>query len=135
MIAVVVRGGMQPTAQSAFGGALLGGWRRFFCAIGRRPRAAAGSPVVEESRAAAIDPIALTIMAVDRLGPARLRAVFHGVPVTVPAPDHATAEIFRAALLQMAKARPTDRLIRVELVAGDEAAEPALAERPAVAAR
>jgi hypothetical protein len=45
-----------------------------------------------------LDRIALTIMAVNRLGWATLRAVYLGLPVRVAAPDRATAEIFRAAL-------------------------------------
>ncbi|HLY45305.1 MAG TPA: hypothetical protein VKQ73_06980 [Stellaceae bacterium] len=66
----------------------------------------------------------------DRLGPARLRAVFHGVPVTIAAPDAETVEIFRAALAQMAKVRPTDRLIRVELAAERQRVGLATTSRP-----
>jgi hypothetical protein len=72
---------------------------------------------------ALIDPIALTILAVNLLGPATLRAVFLGVAVTVAAPDPATAAIFRAALSQMKARRPTDRLISVELIAERDAAD------------
>ena len=62
-----------------------------------------------------IDPVALTILALNRLGPAMFRAVSYGTAVTVTVPDLATCEIFRAALLETQKARCTDRLIRVEI--------------------
>jgi hypothetical protein len=62
-----------------------------------------------------IDPVALTILAVNRLGPATFRTVWQGREVTVTVPDRETLEIFRAALDEMQKARSTDRLIRVEL--------------------
>ncbi|HXQ50034.1 MAG TPA: hypothetical protein VN802_02980 [Stellaceae bacterium] len=62
-----------------------------------------------------IDPVALTIMAVNRLGPATFRTVSLGRQVTVTVPDRATYDIFCAALLEMQKARSTDRLIRVEI--------------------
>ena len=64
---------------------------------------------------AAIDPVALTIMAVNRLGPATFRTVSLGTEVTVMVPDQATYDIFSAALLEMQKARSTDRLIRIEI--------------------
>jgi hypothetical protein len=64
-----------------------------------------------------IDPVALTILAVNRLGPATFRTVSIGRAVTVTVPDLATLEIFRAALDEMQKLRSTDRLIRVELAA------------------
>ena len=62
-----------------------------------------------------IDPVALTVMAVRLLGPATFRAVSYGTEVVVQVPDHATCEIFRAALQETQKARRTDRLIRVEI--------------------
>jgi hypothetical protein len=65
----------------------------------------------------ALDPVALTIMAVNRLGPATFRTVSLGAAVTVTVPDDATGEIFRAALREMQKARATDRLIRIEIAA------------------
>jgi hypothetical protein len=64
-----------------------------------------------------IDPVALTILAVNRLGPATFRTVWAGREVTVTVPDRTTLEIFRAALDEMQKERSTDRLIRVELQA------------------
>ncbi len=62
-----------------------------------------------------IDPVALTIMAVNRLGPATIRTASLGTAVLVTVPDLATRDIFRAALLEMQKVRSTDRLIRIEL--------------------
>jgi hypothetical protein len=63
----------------------------------------------------AIDPVALTILAVNRLGPATFRTVWQGTAVTVTVPDRATGEIFRAALAEMQRSRTTDRLIRIEI--------------------
>jgi hypothetical protein len=62
-----------------------------------------------------INPIALTVMAVNRLGPAMLRAVSYGTEVLVTAPNLATCEIFRAALRETQKRRTTDRLIRIQI--------------------
>jgi hypothetical protein len=114
---------MQPVTEQVLGGVWRKGWRRFVDrarAPGRR--GAAPSEVVGET-ASEIDPVALTIMALDRIGTARLRTVFHGLPVTVAVPDEQTAAIFRAALSEMAKQRPTDRLISVELAADMTASE------------
>lgn len=119
---------MQPMTDRVLGGVWRKGWRRFF---DRAPPAASRDPAPGEAEAretadgtsAGIDPVVLTIMAVDRIGPARLRTIFHGVPVTVAAPDEQIAEIFRAALSEMAKVRPTDRLISVALAADMTASE------------
>ena len=75
----------------------------------RRVPQGAAAPV------AAIDPVALTILAVNRLGPATFRTVWQGTAVTVTVPDRATGEIFRAALAEMQRSRSTDRLIRIEI--------------------
>src|SRR3954454_19693833 len=122
-------GEMQPITERVLGGVWRKGWRRFF---DRAPAAERRNSPPNEAEfrgaadmtAAGIDPVALTIMAVDRIGPARLRTIFHGVPVTVAAPDERIAEIFRAALFEMAKLRPTDRLISVELAADMTTSEP-----------
>ena len=107
---------MQPMAQQS---PLSAGWRRswgrLFRVMRPRERRRAWRHVAEASITSALDPIALTIIAVNRLGPATMRAVSSGMPVTVAAPDAQTAEIFRAALSQMGKSRPTDRLVSVEL--------------------
>lgn len=67
-----------------------------------------------------IDPVALTVLAVNRLGPATLRTVAHGKPLTVSVPNARIGEIFRAALAEMQKTRTTDRLIDV-VIAGEDA--------------
>ena len=90
---------MQPVTEQVLGGVWRKGWRRFV----DRARAAGSSRSPLRARlsgetASEIDPVALTIMALDRIGTARLRTVFHGLPVTVAVPDEQTAEIFRAAL-------------------------------------
>lgn len=59
------------------------------------------------------DPVLLAILAIDRLGPAAVRACASGVEVCVAAPDEATAAVFRAALTETARRRGTDRLIRI----------------------
>lgn len=69
-----------------------------------------------------IDPVALTMLAVNRLGLATLRTATSGKALTVSVPDARTADIFRAALDEMQKTRLTDRLVAV--VVTDEAAQP-----------
>jgi hypothetical protein len=59
------------------------------------------------------DPVSLAIFAIDRVGPAAVRACASGVEVRVSAPDEATAAIFRAALTETARRRATDQLIRI----------------------
>jgi hypothetical protein len=111
---------MQPIVEApTLSGALRGGWGRFVQAVRPRPHRRHTRRGIEPRPVSAVDPVKLTIMAVNRLGPATLRAVWNGMPITVAAPDRQTAEIFRAALLQMGKARPTDRLVSVAL--SDEA--------------
>lgn len=108
---------MQPMAQqSPLSAAWCRSWGRLFRVMRPRERHRAWRHDAEASITPALDPIALTIVAVNRLGPATMRAVSSGMPVTVAAPDARTAEIFRAALSQMGKSRPTDRLVSVELI-------------------
>ena len=59
------------------------------------------------------DPVLLAVLAIDRVGPAAVRACASGVEVCVTAPDEATARVLRAALAQTARRRGTDRLIRI----------------------
>jgi hypothetical protein len=61
----------------------------------------------------AVDPVSLAILAIDRVGPAAVRACASGIEVCVTAPDEATAAVFRAALAETARRRGTDRLIRI----------------------
>lgn len=64
----------------------------------------------------AIDPVALTILAVNRLGPATLRTATNGRAVSVTVPDEEVGEIFRSALAEMQKSRRTDRLVEIVVV-------------------
>ena len=59
------------------------------------------------------DPVSLAIFAIDRVGPAAVRACACGLEVRVAAPDEATAAVFRAALVETARRRATDQLIRI----------------------
>ena len=59
------------------------------------------------------DPVSVAIFAIDRVGPAAVRACASGVEVCVTAPDEATAAVFRTALAETARRRGTDRLIRI----------------------
>jgi hypothetical protein len=59
------------------------------------------------------DLVSLAIFAIDRVGPAAVRACACGLEVRVAAPDEATAAVFRAALAQTARRRATDQLIRI----------------------
>jgi hypothetical protein len=59
------------------------------------------------------DPIAMVVMAIDRLGPAAIRACCSGVSVRVMVPDDQTAAVFRAALAVTQTRRTTDRLIEI----------------------
>lgn len=79
--------------------------------------------------APALDPVALTILAVNRLGPATLRTAANGKTLTVAVPDARVGEIFRAALVEMQKARRTDRLVEIVV----HAEVPGPAQRPGAA--
>ena len=78
----------------------FGGWRKILM---HRFTSGPGTP----------DPVSLAIFAIDRVGPAAVRACASGVEVRVAAPDEATAVIFRAAQAQTARRRATDQLIRI----------------------
>lgn len=104
------------------------GWSRLVSAARPRYRVAAPPherhfPVVAATTTPpqrGIDLVELTILAVNRLGPATLRTVANGKPLTVTVPDQRTGEIFRAALQEMQKTRLTDRLIAIVV---DDAAD------------
>ena len=102
--------------QQRFGAAMKQGWTNFIAAH-RAHRAAHFTPPTP-----AIDPVALTMLAVNRLGPATVRTATNGKALTVVVPDLRVAEIFRAALLEMQKTRCTDRL--VDIVVAVEPASP-----------
>lgn len=61
------------------------------------------------------DPVALAICAIDRIGPASVRACASGIEVCVVVPDEAIAAVLRAALAQTAQWRATDSLIRISV--------------------
>ncbi len=105
--------------------AMKQGWTRLISATRprnrlslRRHRWRPLNPVPLPDPVLAIDPVALTVLAVNRLGPATLRTVANGKPLTVTVPDARVGEIFRAALAEMQKTRSTDRLIDI-VIAGD----------------
>jgi hypothetical protein len=64
---------------------------------------------------AAVDPgtVAMIAFAIDRLGPASMKAHWVGRPIEIDVPDAATAALFRAALDITARHRSTDRLITI----------------------
>ena len=84
------------------GGARFGHWRKVLM------HKFAPDPEMETP-----DPVSLAIFAIDRVGPAAVRACACGLEVRVAAPDEATAAVFRAALAQTARRRATDQLIRI----------------------
>jgi hypothetical protein len=92
------------------------GWTRLVGAARRRRRLALRQrPPRRAPVLAGIDPVALTVLAVNRLGPATLRTVLTGKPLTVRVPNARVGEIFRAALAEMQKTRLTDRLIAIAI--------------------
>lgn len=82
------------------------------------PPASTPLPVPEAVPIPQLDPVELTVLAVNRLGLATFRTATSGKVATVSVPDARTAEIFRAALREMQKNRGTDRLVDV-VVADD----------------
>jgi hypothetical protein len=83
----------------------------------RRHRQVAG-PLPSAPSSPAVDAVALTILAVNRLGPATLRTVANGRPLSVTVPNAQVGAIFRAALAEMQKTRTTDRLIDIVIADG-----------------
>ncbi len=73
--------------------------------------------VAKNAAAGAVDPVALTMMAVNQLGPATVRTAANGKSLKVEVADERVARIFRAALEEMQKTRTTDRLVDI-VVAG-----------------
>lgn len=59
------------------------------------------------------DKASLVAMALLRLSPACARVSVTGLPHTITVPDAHTAEVFRAALAESAKQRPSDHLVRI----------------------
>ena len=117
---------MQLPAPDRFGVKMKQGWNRLWGVARPRYRLArrlgrhrhVAGPLPPASRSPAIDPVALTVLAVNRLGPATLRTVANGRPLSVTVPDEQVGAIFRAALAEMQKTRTTDRLIDI-VIAND----------------
>jgi hypothetical protein len=112
---------MQQPPPDPFGIRIKQGWNRLlgvarprhrFARRWRRHRHAAGPPP-SAPPSPSVDPVTLTILAVNRLGPATLRTVANGRPLSVTVPDEQVGAIFRAALAEMQKTRTTDRLIDI----------------------
>lgn len=78
-----------------------------------RPAWLPGQAVVVQAEPGQPDPVKIAVLAMESLGRASMRASFTGLEVEVPVPDDATAAIFRAALSETVRTRPTDRLVRV----------------------
>ena len=117
---------MQLPTPDRFGIKMKEGWNRLlgvarprhrFARRWRRHRHAAGALAAAPPNPA-VDPVALTILAVNRLGPATLRTVANGRPLSVAVPDEQVGAIFRAALAEMQKTRTTDRLIDIVIADG-----------------
>jgi hypothetical protein len=116
---------MQPNAsERRFRSAVKHGWIRFVGVTrqnGRfqlpRRRGRKGKPPLAGLTLFknAIDPVELTVMALNILAPALSRANTTGKRVIVTVPDARTGEIFRAALAQSQEVRTTDRLIDIVL--------------------
>ena len=68
----------------------------------------------------AVDPVELTVMALNILAPALSRANTTGKRVIVTVPDPRTGEIFRAALALSQEVRATDRLIDIVVAESDD---------------
>jgi hypothetical protein len=114
---------MQPNAsEHRFRSAVKHGWIRFVVArqngrfgLRRRRRNGKAFPFLT----GLVDPVELTVMALNILAPALSRATTTGKKVTVTVPDAQTGAIFRAALKQSQQTRATDRLIDI-VMAGEE---------------
>jgi hypothetical protein len=112
-----------PAKHQKLQAAMKQGFMTFIEAAKSRPRpqlrVVPSSPTHSASSEPRIDPVELTVLAVNRLGLATFRTATSGKVSTVAVPDACTAEIFRAALREMQKARQTDRLIDVVVSADD----------------
>ena len=83
------------------------------------PGASMPMPAPQTAPVPQLDPVELTVLAVNRLGLATFRTSTSGKAATVAVPDARTAEIFRAALREMQKHRRTDRLVDVVVAVDD----------------
>jgi hypothetical protein len=76
------------------------------------------------------DPVDLTVMALNYLGPAVARANTTGKRVVVLVPDDRLGQVFRAALALSQSTRATDRLIDIVVDPPSETDFPAAGARP-----
>jgi hypothetical protein len=116
---------MQPNAsERRFRSAVKHGWIRFVGVTrpnGRfqlpRRRGRKGKPPLAGLALFknAVDPVELTVMALNILAPALSRANTTGKRVVVTVPDARVGRIFRAALARSQTVRATDRLIDIVL--------------------
>lgn len=127
---------MQPNAsERRFRSAVKHGWIRFVDAT--REKRPFGLRRRHKPHAAVfpffdvVDPVELTVMALNILAPALSRANTTGKKVSVTVPDERTADIFRAALDQSRHVRATDRLIDIIVAETDEPRAPERALRRA----
>src|SRR5258707_15158086 len=63
-----------------------------------------------------LDPVQIAILAMGSVARASMRACFDGTEIKVAVSDEAIAAVFREALSQTSRSRPTDRLIRIVVV-------------------
>ncbi|MGH6990458.1 MAG: hypothetical protein ACREFD_12865 [Stellaceae bacterium] len=77
----------------------------------------------------AIDPVELTVMALNILAPALSRANTTGKRVMVTVPDSRIGDIFRAALALSQEVRATDRLIDISVAEPDDRLAGPIAQR------
>lgn len=103
---------------------LLARWNVFAATLGRLIGPTAGNRGAAPARtrpdrfatpppAGSPDPVSVAIFAIDRVGPAAVRACATGTGVRISARDEATAAVIRAALSETSRGRLTDRLIEV----------------------
>jgi len=79
--------------------------------------------LAESEPSSAIDLVALTILAVNCLGPATMRSATYGKAHRVVVSDPRVGAVFRAALDLMGETRRTDRLIEVVVESANVPAE------------
>jgi hypothetical protein len=120
---------MQPNAsERRFRSAVKHGWIRFVGVTrqngpfqlarrrGRKPKPANARLTFFKN---VVDPVELTVMALNILAPALSRANTTGKRVIVTVPDRRTGDIFRAALALSQEIRATDRLIDIVVAQPD----------------
>jgi hypothetical protein len=116
MSSKTVRSAMNPQTIKAAWSKVAAASRRLGRGREKRGRPAwlpSRAPIPAHAEGAQPDPVEIAVLAMESLGRASMRASFTGIEVRVAVPDDATAAIFRAALSQTIRNRPTDRLVRI----------------------